>query len=164
MLDRDKELEAMLAPPDPEPEGAASPSLAAYESSKTFLAKLPDPGVYKLRLATTIGILAVFFVLIPLLTFAGVVPNYRLSILGKYLTFAIVALGIDLIWGYTGLLSLCQAIFFCIGGYAMAMHLSLPEGGGMFRIPQFMEFAYYGHHGQLPAFWKPFSSLTFSVI
>ena len=74
-----------------------------------------------------------------------------------------VALGIDLIWGYTGILSLCQALFFCLGGYAMAMHLSLPEGGGVFKIPQFMEFAYYGHHGELPPFWKPFSSFTFAL-
>jgi len=155
---------APSATTDSSAEGAESPSLALYESSKTFLAKLPDPGVYKLRFGTVIAILAVFFVLIPVLTFAGVVPTYRLSILGKYLTFAIVALGIDLIWGYTGLLSLCQAIFFCIGGYAIAMHLSLPEGGGMYKIPQFMEFAYYGHHGQLPPFWKPFASLTFSIV
>ncbi len=75
-----------------------------------------------------------FFVAIPLLTMAGAVPDYKLNILGKYLCFGIVALGIDLVWGYTGLLSLCQALFFALGGYAMAMHLSLPQGGGQYRL------------------------------
>ena len=77
----------------------------------------------------------------------------------------IVALGIDLIWGYTGLLSLCQALFFCLGGYAMAMHLSLPQGGGDVRpeyhnIPQFM---FFNNVQELPTFWKPFASLPFTI-
>lgn len=144
--------------------GSLTESMQAYEASKTFLAKLPDPGVYKLRRVTLISILLLFFVLIPLLNVTGIVPDYRVNKLGKYLCFAIVALGIDLIWGYTGLLSLCQAIFFCVGGYAMGMHLSLPEGGGYYKVPQFMEFAYYGHHGELPPFWKPFASFSLAVL
>jgi urea transport system permease protein len=122
-----------------------------------------DPRVRLLRLGATAAVLALFFVLIPAMNLAGVVPDYKLNFLGKYLCFAIVALGIDLIWGYTGLLSLCQALFFCLGGYAMAMHLSLPEGGGIYDVPQFLSYVYYGHANPLPPFWRPFRSFTFAV-
>lgn len=143
-----------------------SPALVQYRRSQTFLARLPDPAVYKLRLFTTFGVLALFFLVIPGLNLAGKVPDYKVQILGKYLSFAVVALGIDLIWGYTGLLSLCQALFFCLGGYAMAMHLSLPQGGGDVRpeyndIPQFM---FFNNLHELPAFWRPFGSLPFTLL
>ena len=143
-----------------------SPALAQYRRSQTFLARLPDPAVFKLRLFTVGGILALFFILIPILNLAGKVPDYKIQILGKYLSFGVVALGIDLIWGYTGLLSLCQALFFCLGGYAMAMHLSLPQGGGDVRpeynnIPQFM---FFNNLHELPFFWKPFTSLFFTLV
>ena len=51
------------------------------------------------------------------------VPNYMFSLLGKYLCYALVALAVDLIWGYTGILSLGHGVFFSIGGYAMGMYL-----------------------------------------
>lgn len=113
---------------------------------------------------TAIGlVLALFIVGVPLLNLGGIVPDYKVNMLGKYLCLCLVALGIDLIWGYTGLLSLCQALFFCLGGYAMAMHLSLPEGGGIYAVPQFLSFAYYGHANPLPPFWRPFHSLAFTM-
>jgi urea transport system permease protein len=70
------------------------------------------------------------------------------------------------LWGYTGLLSLCQAFFFCLGGYAMAMHLSLPEGGGDVRaeyhnIPQFF---FFNNVDVLPTWWAPFASLPFTLV
>jgi urea transport system permease protein len=139
-------------------------SRTTFLSSQTFLARVPPPQVIWARIIAVGSVGALFLFLIPLLTELGAIPDYRLNLLGKYLSFAMVALGIDLIWGYTGILSLCQALFFCLGGYAMAMHLSLPEGGGVFKTPQFMEFAYYGHHGELPPFWKPFSSFTFALM
>ena len=65
----------------------------------------------------------------------SILPAFRLRLIGRFLSLAIVALGIDLIWGYTGLLSLGHGIFFALGGYALAMHLNLqiPEG----QIPDF---------------------------
>ena len=54
-----------------------------------------------------------------------ILPVFRLNLLGRYLSLAIVALGVDLIWGFTGLLSLGQGIFFALGGYCAAMYLSL---------------------------------------
>jgi len=135
-----------------------------FQSSQTFLMRMPDIRVMRLRIAAGAVVLLLFYVLVPLLNLAGKVPDYKVNILGQYLCYAIVALGVDLIWGYTGLLSLCQALFFALGAYAMAMHLSLPEGGGQYKIPQFMEFAYYGHGGELPAFWKPFRHFTFALL
>lgn len=136
------------------------------DSNAVLLEKPVDSAVRKLRIIMLIGVLALFFVVVPGLNLAGVVPDHRVQMLGKYLCFAIVALGVDLVWGYTGLLTLCQALFFCIGGYCMAMFLSLPEGGGDVRpeynnIPQFM---YFNNLRELPLFWRPFSSMAFAII
>jgi urea transport system permease protein len=91
-----------------------------------------------------------------------ILPPFRLNLLGRFLALGIVALGIDLIWGYTGLLSLGQGIFFALGGYAIAMYLqldSLPPG----QLPEF--FGLYGVK-ELPLFWQPFTSpwVTFVAI
>jgi urea transport system permease protein len=92
-----------------------------------------------------------------------IIPNllsgFRLNLLGRFLALAIVALGIDLIWGYTGLLSLGHGIFFGLGGYAIAMYLKLQVPPG--ELPDFM-----GLYGvtELPWFWYPFSSFPFAAI
>lgn len=87
------------------------------------------------------------------------VLTVRLNQLGRFLALAIAALGIDLIWGYTGLLSLGQGIFFALGGYALAMYLQLQLPAG--QIPEF--FTLYGVN-QLPGFWQPFYSLPFTIL
>jgi urea transport system permease protein len=89
-----------------------------------------------------------------------ILPPFRLNLLGRFLSLGIVALGVDLIWGYTGLLSLGQGIFFALGGYALGMHLSLNslEPG---QLPEF--FSLYGVNS-LPAFWQPFSSPLFTLV
>lgn len=122
------------------------------------------PTVARVRLGVMLSVLGFFFVGVPLMNGVGWVEDYKVQILGKYLCLALVALGADLIWGYTGLLSLCQALFFCIGGYAVAMHLSLPQGGGIYDVPQFLTYVYYGHANPLPPFWRPFTSLPFAVL
>ena len=61
----------------------------------------------------------------------AVLPVFRLNLLGRFLSLSIVALGIDLIWGFTGLLSLGQGIFFALGGYAAAMYLQLSNAGDL---------------------------------
>src|SRR4028119_2476187 len=90
-----------------------------------------------------------------------VLPIVRLNQLGRFLALAIAALGIDLIWGYTGLLSLGHGVFFAIGGYAFAMHLKLqiPPTASI-QLPEFM-----GLYGvtELPWFWQPFYSFPFSA-
>ncbi len=68
----------------------------------------------------------------------SVLPVFRLNLLGRFLSLAIVALGIDLIWGFTGLLSLGQGIFFALGGYAAAMFLQLKSSAEFPNgIPEF---------------------------
>ena len=81
--------------------------------------------------------------------------DFRINLFGRYFSLAITALAIDLIWGYTGLLSLGQGIFFALGGYGVAMYLTLntPSEAGGNGIPKFFE--NYGV-GQLPFFWQPF--------
>ena len=151
---------------DPAASAEARAQHELYLASQTFLLRRPDPRVFVLRAVTISAILLFFFVAVPLLTARGQIQDYKVNVLGKYLCFAIVALGIDLVWGYTGLLSLCQALFFAVGAYAMGMHLSLKEGGGDVRseynnIPQFM---FFNNLHELPLFWRPFSSLIFSVV
>ena len=87
-------------------------------------------------------------------------PPFRLNLLGRFLALGIAALGIDLIWGYTGLLSLGQGIFFALGGYALAMYLQLNELKPG-ELPEF--FSLYGVKS-LPAFWQPFSSPLFTLL
>jgi urea transport system permease protein len=125
-----------------------------------------DYAVPIFRKRAAIGVLIFLFAVVPLLGWFGLVDETHVNKLGRYLCFAIVALGIDLLWGYTGLLSLCQAFFFCLGGYAMAMHLSLSEGGGNVRpeyhnIPQFF---FFNNVDVLPTWWSPFSSLSFTLV
>lgn len=85
--------------------------------------------------------------------------EFRINMLGRFMALAIVALGIDLIWGYTGMLSLGHGIFFSLGGYALAMflQLQLPEG----QLPEF--FTLFGVD-KLPWFWQPFHSLPFTLM
>ncbi|MBM5814489.1 MAG: urea ABC transporter permease subunit UrtC [Cyanobacteria bacterium M_DeepCast_100m_m1_067] len=90
----------------------------------------------------------------------AILPPFRLNLLGRFLSLGIVALGIDLIWGFTGMLSLGQGIFFALGGYAVGMHLqllALPPG----ELPEF--FGLYGVKA-LPAFWQPFHSPLFTAL
>lgn len=100
--------------------------------------------------------LILIFVMPPLLT--GIGQAFRVKLLGRFLSLAIVALGIDLIWGYTGMLSLGHGIFFALGGYAFAMYLQLQLPSG--QIPEF--FTLYGVN-ELPGFWQPFYSFPFTV-
>jgi urea transport system permease protein len=85
--------------------------------------------------------------------------DFRLIQLGKFLTFAIVAVGLDLIWGYGGMLSLGQGLFFGLGAYGFAMYLKLQSSGG--KIPDFM---FWSGLKELPWFWAPFSSPIFAII
>ena len=108
-----------------------------------------------IEIGIVIALILVLALVLPLL-----LSGFRLGLLGRFLCLAIVALGIDLIWGFTGLLSLGHGIFFALGGYAFAMYLqlnSLGEG----QLPEF--FGLYGV-SELPFFWEPFYSLPFTLI
>lgn len=100
--------------------------------------------------------------LILILVMPKLLNSFWMELLGKFLAYAIVALGIDLIWGFTGLLSLGHGIFFGLGGYALAMHIKLqipPEATS--QLPDFMSL--YGSVTELPWFWSPFRSFPFAA-
>jgi urea transport system permease protein len=113
---------------------------------------------------------AVLCILLPLLNAAGVVSHFTLNTWGKYLCYALLAISVDLLWGYTGLLSLGQALFFSLGGYMIGMYLMLMIGDlGVYArsgqnpnlLPDFMVFL---GHTELPAFWRPFYSFGFAIL
>jgi len=106
-----------------------------------------------------VGVVALV-ALILIFLMPAVLPSVRLNQMGRFLALAIAALGIDLIWGYTGLLSLGHGVFFALGGYALAMHLQLaPIAAG--GLPEFMNL--YGVT-ELPWFWKLFDSFGFAAV
>ncbi|MDB5958418.1 urea ABC transporter permease subunit UrtC [Ramlibacter sp.] len=92
---------------------------------------------------------------------------FRLNLVGKYLTYAFVAVGLVMIWGYGGVLSLGQGVFFGLGGYAMAMFLKLeasdPIATKIQSTPGIPDFMDWNQITALPALWVPFKSLTFAL-
>jgi urea transport system permease protein len=95
-------------------------------------------------------------------------PIFRLNLVGKYLTYAFVAIGLVMVWGYGGVLSLGQGVFFGLGGYAMAMFLKLEASDPITTkiqstpgIPDFMD---WNQITALPSFWLPFKSLPLTLI
>jgi len=90
--------------------------------------------------------------------------DFQVTLFGKYLTYAILALGMDLLWGYTGILSLGQGVFFALGGYCMGMYLMLHiglEGQYHNELPDFMVFLNWP---KLPWYWPPFRSFGFASL
>jgi len=92
---------------------------------------------------------------------------FRLNLVGKYLTYAFVALGLVMLWGKAGVLSLGQGVFFGLGGYCMAMFLKLeasdPESTKIQSTPGIPDFMDWNQITELPSFWVPFKSLPFSL-
>ena len=105
---------------------------------------------------------ALVFVVMPL-----AMDAFRLNLVGKYLTYAFVAVGLVLCWGYGGILSLGQGIFFGLGGYCMAMFLKLeasdPESTKIQSTPGIPDFMDWNQLTELPWFWEPFHSLGFTL-
>ncbi len=96
--------------------------------------------------------------LLALLLAPTFLADFRLSLLSKFLTYAIVALAIDLVWGYAGMLSLGHGVFFGLGGYAFAMYLKQESSHG--ELPDFMS---WSGLTQLPFFWVPFGNPIFAM-
>src|ERR1700741_4668861 len=119
-----------------------------------------------LRVLELIGfamIAAIILIVLP-----SMLDIFRLNLIGKYLTYAFVAIGLVLCWGHTGILSLGQGVFFGLGGYCMAAFLKL-EASSVANtkiqstpgIPDFMD---WNQITELPFFWLPFKSLTLSLM
>jgi urea transport system permease protein len=90
--------------------------------------------------------------------------DFSLNRFGKFLAFAILALGLDLIWGYTGILSLGQGVFFGLGAYCMGMHLMLTIGKESVYGSDLPDFMVWNQVKELPLFWKPFFSFPVAVV
>ncbi|MCY4365810.1 MAG: urea ABC transporter permease subunit UrtC [Chloroflexi bacterium] len=102
--------------------------------------------------------LAPVLVLAALLVAPLLLSDFRVALLGKFLTFAILAMSLNLIWGYAGMLSLGHGVFFGLGGYAMAMFLKLESANG--KLPDFM---FWSGLTELPFFWAPFEYAWFAI-
>ena len=93
------------------------------------------------------------------------VPNHFVPLLGKYLTYAMLALALDLVWGYCGILSLGHGAFFALGGYAMGMYLMRQIGDrGVYAHPVLPDFMVFLNYGELPWFWLGFDMFWFAAL
>lgn len=109
------------------------------------------------------GFLLVMLVILPL-----ALPIFRLNLVGKYVSFGFVAIGLVLLWGRCGVLSLGQGVFFGLGGYCMAMFLKLeasdPVTTAIQSTPGIPDFMDWNQITKLPMIWEPFKSLPFTVL
>ncbi len=103
-----------------------------------------------------------------LVVFPLALDDFRLNLVGKYLTYGFVVLGLVLCWGDAGILSLGQGVFFGLGGYCMAMFLKLeastPEATKIQSTPGIPDFMDWNQITSLPWFWQPFHSLIFTIL
>ncbi|MBB56760.1 MAG: urea ABC transporter permease subunit UrtC [Rhodospirillaceae bacterium] len=93
------------------------------------------------------------------------VPTYAVSLMGKYLCYALLALSVDLVWGFAGVLSLGHGAFFALGGYAMGMYLMRQIGSrGVYADPILPDFMVFLNYKELPWFWYGFDMFWFAAI
>lgn len=131
------------------------------------------PLTQRLERSATIflGIVAMAGILLPLLnlllpeTSPLHVPTYLVSLFGKYTCYAILALSIDLVWGYCGILSLGHGAFFALGGYAMGMYLMRQIGSrGVYADPVLPDFMVFLNWKTLPWYWHGFDMFWFAAL
>ncbi|MFZ1414097.1 MAG: urea ABC transporter permease subunit UrtC [Defluviicoccus sp.] len=120
--------------------------------------------------SVTVGLLLAAALAVPLLNLAVPagstlhVPTWAVSLIGKYLCYAMLALSVDLIWGYCGILSLGHGAFFALGGYAMGMHLMRQIGSrGVYGHPELPDFMVFLNWKELPWYWHGFDNLMFAL-
>ena len=118
-----------------------------------------------------LSILAVMAVAVPVMTLWVPADSpfhlsvFTVSLLGKYLCFALLALALDLVWGYCGILSLGHAAFFALGGYAMGMYLMRQIGPrGVYGNPELPDFMVFLNWTELPWYWWGFDQFWFAAL
>ena len=93
------------------------------------------------------------------------VSTFTITLLGKYLCYALLALAVDVIWGYAGILSLGHGVFFALGGYAMGMYLMRQIGTrGVYGDPVLPDFMVFLNWTELPWFWQGFDQFWFAIL
>ena len=132
----------------------------------TFVVRSLDRGA-----TVFLALLAALAILVPLLnllvpeTWIIHVPNYLVSLFGKYVCYALLALAIDLIWGYCGILSLGHGAFFALGGYAMGMYLMRQIGTrGVYAHPILPDFMVFLNWPDLPVYWYGFQYFPYAAL
>ncbi len=116
-----------------------------------------------------VGVVLAMAIVIPLLNLLPPsnpfhVPTYVMVLLGKYLCYALLALSVDLVWGYAGILSLGHGAFFALGGYAMGMYLMRQIGSrGVYAHPVLPDFMVFLNYKELPWFWHGFDWFIFAA-
>jgi urea transport system permease protein len=91
--------------------------------------------------------------------------SYAVTLLGKYMTYAMLAMAVDLVWGYCGILSLGHGAFFALGGYAIGMYLMRQIGTrGVYGNPLLPDFMVFLNWTELPWFWRGFASFPFALL
>ncbi|MEH3146325.1 MAG: urea ABC transporter permease subunit UrtC [Methylobacterium frigidaeris] len=118
-----------------------------------------------------LAVLAAAVVAVPVLNLAVPegsalhVPTYLVSLLGKYLAYALLAVSLDLVWGYCGILSLGHGAFFALGGYAMGMYLMRQIGPrGVYGNPVLPDFMVFLNYRELPWYWHGFDFFPFAAV
>ena len=118
-----------------------------------------------------LGVLLLAAVLVPVLNLAVPessslhLPTYTVTLLGKYLCFALLAVALDLVWGYCGILSLGHGAFFALGGYAMGMYLMRQIGDrGVYGNPELPDFMVFLDWQELPWYWHGFDMFWFAMV
>jgi urea transport system permease protein len=95
---------------------------------------------------------------------SGAVPNWLIPLVGKYLCYALLALSLDLVWGYAGILSLGHGVFFGLGGYAIGMHMMRLIGPrGVYAHPVLPDFMVFLNWTELPWYWHGFQWFPFAI-
>ena len=119
--------------------------------------------IQRYQLASLVLLTVLLAVVLPL-----ALDIFRLNLIGKYLTYAFVALGLVMLWGHAGILSLGQGVFFGLGGYMMAMFLKLeasdPISTKIQSTPGIPDFMDWNQLTALPSWWVPFKSLPLALI
>lgn len=116
------------------------------------------------RMGVFLAGLFVLTVAVPLLQ-GGLLPGYAVQLAGKYLCYALLAVSLDLVWGYCGILSLGHGAFFALGGYAMGMHLMREIGPrGVYGDPLLPDFMVFLNWDALPWFWHGFDMVWFAAL
>ena len=121
-------------------------------------------GRYVMAAVAALALLVPFFnLVVPEGSFFHV-PTYAVTLLGKYLCFALLALALDLVWGYCGILSLGHGAFFALGGYAMGMYLMRQIGDrGTYGNPDLPDFMVFLNWQELPWYWSGFEFFGFAA-
>ncbi len=118
-----------------------------------------------------LGVLLVTALIVPVLNLAFAegsalhLTSYTMTLIGKYMTYALLAVAVDLVWGYCGILSLGHAAFFALGGYAMGMYLMRQIGSrGVYGNPLLPDFMVFLNWKELPWFWYGFDMFWFAML